>query len=178
MISTGFNLKQLRMIANEIRESLQKISSVLNKHEVEFIIVGGVAVGYHGYRRISGISLYKPEMKTDLDFWYKPTQTNFANLVKALTELGVPNESLDKIVFDPKKTFLKIPHSSFHTDFLPVMLGLDSYSECKANSSNEILDGNSLYILSYEDLIKNKLAVGRGADKDDIKELDKIKKRI
>ncbi len=165
------------MIANEIRESLQKISFLLNKYEVEFIVVGGVAVGYHGYRRISGISMYKPEMKTDLDFWYKPTVSNFVNLVKALSELGVPNESLDKIIFDPKKTFLKIPHSNFHTDFLPQMLGLDSFSECKANSSKEIVDGNTLYILGYDDLIKNKIMVGRTIDTEDIKELDKLKKK-
>jgi hypothetical protein len=164
------------MIANEVRESLHKVSSLLNKHEVEFIVVGGVAVGYHGYRRISGTSMYKPEMKTDLDFWYKPTISNFVNLVKALRELGVPNESLDKIVFDPKKTFLKIPHFNFHTDFLPQMLGLESFSECKKNSSKEVLDDNALYILSYDDLIKNKIAVGRNIDKEDIKELDRIKR--
>jgi hypothetical protein len=121
--------------------------------------------------------MYKPEMKTDLDFWYKPTLSNFLNLVKALKDLGVQTESLDKVVFDPKKTFLKIPHSNFHTDFLPQMLGLDSYSVCKTNSSGEILDGNTLYILSYDDLIKNKLAVGRNIDKEDIAELDNIKRK-
>jgi hypothetical protein len=36
------------MIANEIRESLQKVASLLNKNGVDFIVVGGVAVGYHG----------------------------------------------------------------------------------------------------------------------------------
>jgi hypothetical protein len=164
------------MIANEIRESIQKVCSILNKHEVEFIIVGGAAVGYHGYRRISGPSMYKPEIKTDLDFWYKPTTENFSKLVKALRDLEVNIDSLEKIIFDPKKTFLKIPHSNFHTDFLPQMLGLESFSECKKNSSKEVLDDNVLHILSYDDLIKNKMVVGRTIDKEDIKELDKIKK--
>jgi predicted nucleotidyltransferase len=164
------------MIANEVRESLQKVCSVLNKNKVEYIVVGGVAVGYHGYRRISGISTYKPEMKTDLDFWYKPTIENFTNLVRALENLEVKNESLKKIVFDPKKTFLKIPHSNFHTDFLPTMLGLESFQESKKNAAKETLDGNDLHILSYDDLIKNKMAVGRNIDKEDIKELGKVKK--
>lgn len=165
------------MISNEIRESLQKVCSILTKHNVEFIVVGGVAVGYHGYRRVSGITLHKPEIKTDLDFWYKPSLQNFENLVKALIALGVKPELLNKIVFDPKKTFLKIPHPTFHIDFLPQMLGLESYSEAKKNAAKEILDGNELHILGYNDLIKNKLAVGRNIDHDDITELDKIKKK-
>ncbi|MCX8490214.1 MAG: hypothetical protein ORN54_04025 [Cyclobacteriaceae bacterium] len=164
------------MIANEVRELLHRVSSLLNKHEVEFIVVGGVAVGYHGYRRISGVSTYKPEMKTDLDFWYNPTISNFTNLIEALRELGVSIEALDKVIFDPNKTFLKIPHSTFHTDFLPQMLGLESFSDCRRNSSKEILDDNAIYILGYEDLIKNKIAVGRIIDRVDIKELDKIKR--
>jgi predicted nucleotidyltransferase len=165
------------MIANEVRESLHKVCSVLNRNKVEYIIVGGVAVGYHGYRRISGISMYKPEMKTDLDFWYKPTIENFTNLVKALEDLQVKKDSLKKIVFDPKKTFLKIPHSNFHTDFLPTMLRLESFQESKRNATKETLDGNDLYILGYDDLIKNKMAVGRNIDKEDIKELGKLKKK-
>lgn len=115
-------------------------------------------------------------MKTDLDFWHKPSVDNFTNLIKALEDLGVKNESLNKIVFDPKKTFLKIPHSNFHTDFLPTMMGLDSFQESKRNATKETLDGNDLHILSYDDLIKNKMAVGRNIDKEDIKELDKLKK--
>ncbi|HAQ39085.1 MAG TPA: hypothetical protein DCQ58_11305 [Saprospirales bacterium] len=165
------------MIANEVRESLQQVCAVLNKHKVEYLVVGGVAVGYHGYRRISGITTIKPELKTDLDFWYKPTITNFTNLLAALRELRVKDESLNKIVFDPKKTFLKIPHPSFHTDFLPQMKGLESFAESKLRSSKEILDGNQLYILSYEDLIKNKIAVGRSIDQEDINQLNKIKKK-
>jgi len=165
------------MISNEIRESLQKVCFVLNKHQVDYLVVGGVAVGYHGYRRISGITFYKPEFKTDLDFWYKPTIDNFTRLVGALTELGVDTESLDTIIFDPEKTFLKIPHELFHTDFLPQMKGLDSFAESKRNSSKEELDGNELYILSYNDLVKNKLAVGREIDYNDIQELKRIKNK-
>lgn len=164
------------MITNQIRESLQKVCFALNKNNVEYIVVGGVAVGYHGYQRISGLSMHKQEIKTDLDFWYNPTIGNFTNLIKALQYLQVKNDSLQKIIFDPKKTFLKIPHSNFHTDFLPQMIGLDSFSECKRNASKEVLDGNTLYILGYDDLIKNKMAVGRNIDKEDIKALNKSKR--
>jgi hypothetical protein len=51
------------MITNEIRETLQKVCSVLNKHKVDYLIVGGVAVGFHGYQRLSIISNQRPELK-------------------------------------------------------------------------------------------------------------------
>jgi predicted nucleotidyltransferase len=159
------------MITNEIREVLQKVCSALNKQGVEYLIVGGVAVGYHGYRRISGITVHRPEVKTDLDFWYKPTTTNFVNLVKALKELNVDAPTLDKIIFNPQKTFLKIPHNTFHTDFLPQMKGLKSFEESKKNATEEYIDGNMIHILSYDDLIQNKISVGRDIDKDDIENL-------
>lgn len=65
------------MINNEIRETLQKVCSALNKHSVEFMVVGGVAVGYYGYIRLSATKGHNQEIKADLDFWYKPTNENY-----------------------------------------------------------------------------------------------------
>jgi hypothetical protein len=154
------------------RDSLRKVCSVLNQYHVDYIIVGGIATGYHGFQRISGIVDSRPELKVDLDFWYKPTLSNFANLTAAL---GVDKNSLDAIIFNPEKTFLKIPHGTFHTDFLPTMVGLDSYSESKVNAAKETIDKNPIFILSYSDLIKNKELINRLMDREDVKELKKRK---
>jgi hypothetical protein len=141
------------------------------------MIVGGTAVGYYGYIRVSAIASQRPELKTDLDFWYKPTTENFIHLCTSLEELGVSKESLDKIIFDPLKTFLKIPHGHFHTDFLPEMKGLASYNDSKKNATRLELDGNELYIIGYNDLLLNKKAVSREIDSSDITELKKRNKR-
>ena len=95
------------MINNSIREALQKICAALNKHNVDFIIVGGIAVGFYAYQRFSAISIARPEMKTDLDFWYNPTVENYLNLLKALREIAVDTSKLEDIVFDPKKNVFK-----------------------------------------------------------------------
>src|SRR6267142_7081213 len=128
------HLKIKKMISNEIREALQRVCTSLNRHKVDCMLIGGVAVGFYGYQRISGISMFKPELKTDLDFWYNPTNENYLNLLKALEELEVDTSDLEKIVFDPQKTFLKIPKEKFHIDFLPRMEGLPSYSDCRKNA--------------------------------------------
>ena len=91
-----------------MREALQQVAASLNRNEVDYMLIGGVAVSFYGYQRGTMITFVKPEMKTDLDFWYKPTNENFVKLVKALGELEVDTSNLEKIIFDPKKTFLKI----------------------------------------------------------------------
>jgi hypothetical protein len=158
---------------NEVRKDLMLVCAALNKHHVDYLIIGGIAVGYHGYRRISGISVYRPEIKNDFDFWYNPTTENFHLLTKALADLGVSKESLDNIVFDPKKTFLKIPHDKFHTDFLPQMIGVESFKQCKSRAVKDSLDGTELYVIGYDDLMANKLALNRPIDRDDINHLKK-----
>jgi len=164
------------MISNEIRNHLVSVCSALNKHEVNCMLIGGTAVGFYGYQRVSGISLLKPEIKNDLDFWYNPTIENFTNIVKALRQLKIDTSSLEKIIFDPQKTYLKIPFEKFHLDFLPQMKGLTSYSDSKKNSKKEIVDGNEVFIIGLSDLIANKIATDRDIDQDDLNFLREIQK--
>jgi predicted nucleotidyltransferase len=160
------------MISNEVRQSLQLVCSALNKNNVEYLVVGGTAVAFYGYQRISGIFLPdKPEIKIDLDFWYNPTIENFLHLLNALADLEIEVSDLREIIFDPHKTYLKIPHSSFHIDFLPQMKGLSSFKDCKAKSTRVELDGNDFYVISKEDLRINKSAVSRDSDKKDLDSL-------
>lgn len=80
---------------SNIREALKKICELLNKHDVEYILIGGVAVGFHGF----------PRSTADIDFWYKPTDDNFVRILKALTDFGVDTSSLNDLVFDRDKPF-------------------------------------------------------------------------
>ncbi len=164
------------MISNEIRDSLKKVCEALNKNNVDCLLIGGTAVGFYGYQRISGISAFKPEMKSDLDFWYNPVTENFINILKSLSELGIDTSELEKAIFDPDRTFLKIPMKKFHLDFLPRMEGLPSYLKCRKNARKEILDGNDLFVISLNDLIANKKALTRGIDKDDLENLSNFQK--
>ena len=165
------------MISNEIREILALTCSALNKYDVEYMLIGGTAVGFYGYQRISGG--YAPgfnDLKHDLDFWYNPTTGNYYNLVQALKDLDIETESLENLIFDPKRTYLKIPHKGFKTEFLPQMSGLDSFSGSIKTAKKVNIDNNDILIIGYDDLIKNKKAVNRTIDKTDIIMLDKLNK--
>ncbi|HEY8511687.1 MAG TPA: nucleotidyltransferase [Cyclobacteriaceae bacterium] len=161
-------------MSNELRESLRKLCEALNQNNVQCMLVGGVAVGFYGYERQSMVKdLGRPELVHDIDFWYNPTITNFTNLVQALKTLGVDTESLSDYVFDPNKTFLRIPFGTFRAEFLPNMPGLESFATCFKRAKRIKFDGNELVIIGYDDLIVNKKTLGRDVDRQDIEQLQK-----
>jgi hypothetical protein len=77
------------MIDSEVRQYLIRVCTVLNNHDVDYIIVGGAAVSHYGYSRPSGIGHYHKELKIDLDFWYNPTTENYQKILKAIRDLDV-----------------------------------------------------------------------------------------
>ena len=62
-----------------MKETLLSVCALLNKHEVEYMVIGGVAVIYHGYTRAT----------SDIDFWYKPSLENFHKIIAAYREYGI-----------------------------------------------------------------------------------------
>lgn len=64
-----------------------ELLKVLLKHEVNFLLVGGVAVNFYGYSRPTG----------DLDVWLEPTNTNKTKLINSLKEIGILAEDIELI---------------------------------------------------------------------------------
>lgn len=149
-----------------MKEVLVSICSLLNKHKVDYLVIGGVAVIFHGYTRATA----------DLDLWYKPSLNNFHKIIKAFKEYGIDVSDLEDAVFDPKKTFLRFPTAGFKTELLPSLAGDMSFDEAKEKSENLELDGVNVPIIGYDDLIKNKTLTNRLKDQADIEELAKRKK--
>jgi hypothetical protein len=53
------------MITGEARQHLVRVCGTLNKFDVNYIVVGGAAVNYYGYHRLSVVT-YHPELKVDI----------------------------------------------------------------------------------------------------------------
>jgi hypothetical protein len=91
---------------NDLAERILSVYRVLNRHSVEYLIVGGTAVALHGYFRhslnLASIITDKP----DLDFWYNPTYENYFKLLNALEELEQDvTEFKEEESPNPKKSF-------------------------------------------------------------------------
>jgi len=74
---------------NSFIECVETVCNTLNKHSVEYLIVGGTAVALHGHYRPSSTPSGEYAEKHDLDIWYNPSYENYYRVLDALKELGV-----------------------------------------------------------------------------------------
>jgi predicted nucleotidyltransferase len=148
---------------------------ILNKHNVEYLIVGGTAVAIHGYARLSMASDGSILGKHDLDFWYNPTYENYFNLLKALKDIGFESDFIDEKDPDPNKSFFKYEFDEYKLDFLPNIIGVKKFNKSYKNRYVITLDGIELSFISYDDLITTKEHSKRDKDKIDIEMLRKKK---
>lgn len=66
-------------MANTLNADFADFILALNQEKVEYLLVGGYAVIFHGYNRTTG----------DLDIWINPTPDNYNKLVKAFSVFGM-----------------------------------------------------------------------------------------
>ena len=161
---------------------LIKLCSALNLHEVKYMIVGGTAVGFYEYTRLSHPSMGRTEIKTDIDIWYQSTYTNRLRIVEALKTLDFIYSENDRhemgLFSDPQwDDMLMIEQPNFKLDFIPYSTGLE-FNTSIQNAKTIELAGVKMPFIGFEDLIKSKTLVNRpGIDDRDVSELQKIRKR-
>ena len=163
---------------NSITTNILKVCTTLNKHNVEYLIVGGTAVAFHGYFRWSNDHSGAPAAKYDLDIWYNPTYTNYFKLLDTLEDLGQDVSGFrQEQTPNPKSSFFKLEMEKFTLDFLPKLKGLSRFG--LSFDKKEIINFNGIDILviSFDDLILDKEANARPKDLIDIKHLLAKKKR-
>lgn len=150
------------MTRNIFNQDFKDFLQALNRHEVEYVIVGGYAVILHGYTRTTG----------DLDIWVRKNVDNYTKLVHAFATFGMPtfdmtkenfieNEALDVFTFGVPPVCIEL---------ITNIKGL-SFEEAFKNTIGKEIDDIPIKMLSLEDLIKAKRAAGRSKDRDDIEHL-------
>ena len=156
-------------------ENILKVCEVLKKHDVEYLIVGGTALAFHGYYRMSTMPNGLPATKHDFDFWYNPSYENYFKLLNALEEIGINVTKFKQEQSpNPKKSFFTHEFEEFKIDFLPEILGLDKFGSSFSTNTTSVVRGIEIYILSKMDLIKSKETAARKKDKDDINDLREL----
>ena len=132
---------------------------------VDFLLIGGYAVIYHGYVRYTG----------DMDVWLGPTNSNKERFIKAMSKLDINPDDLDHI---RSMDFAGIIVFHFgnppeRLDFLTRMVGID-FDKAYERKVFLTLQNRNVPVLHLDDLIVNKILSGRPKDKADVDELQKI----
>lgn len=144
----------------------RRVVATLNRHEVAFIVVGGLAAVAHG----------SPLPTEDIDIAPQRSAENFERLADALRELGARlrvSEDLDGVPFPISSAFLTAqPHRlNLVTDAGDLDLTItpsgfpNGYDDLLAGSVVvDLGDGSPTRIASLVDVITSKRAAGRAKD--------------
>ncbi len=144
----------------ELHPDFKDFLRLLNLHAVEYLLVGGYAVGYYGYPRATG----------DLDIWIAIDPVNAMKAIAALIDFGIPEKSLSHDLFLEKDKVIRMGVPPVRIELITGASGI-RFDECYPNRQVTMIDGIPTNVISLEDLRKNKLAAGRHKDLDDLDHL-------
>lgn len=143
-------------LTRDFKEFLQ----CLNDHGVRFLVIGGHAVGFHGY----------PRATADLDVWVDLNPKNAELLVQALVEFGFNVPALRKEMFLPRDRIIRL---GIAPNRIEILTGIDgiTFTEAYPNRIKAETEGVVVSYISLPDLKKNKKASGRSKDLNDLENL-------
>lgn len=133
---------------------------MLNEHEVEYLLVGGYAVGYHGYPRYTG----------DIEFRISVSPTNAERMVRVMRAFGVGSPELTPDFFLNEKLILRIGVEPYRLKVTTRIDGVE-FSDCYARKVITEIGGVQVNLISLDDLKRNKQASGRLKDLADLENL-------
>ena len=142
------------ILPRDFKEFLQ----LLNSHRVEYLMIGGYAVGFYGY----------PRATADMDVWVNANSENAKKLVEVLKEFGFGEVEAD--VFQKEKQIIRMGTPPLRIELLTSISGV-RFGECYGRRSNAEVDGVEVSLIGLEDLKMNKAASGRYKDMDDLEHL-------
>lgn len=148
----------------ELPDTFKELFESLNKHKVRYLLIGGYAVGMHGYSRAT----------EDIDVFVAREEDNAKRIVEALTEFGLGGPSLKTEIFTRDNSLVVMGVAPLAVDILNYLKSVDFDS---AFEKRKIVtcEGVEINVISYDDLIRNKIAVGRHKDLSDVEYLNRIK---
>lgn len=144
------------MLSQDFKEFVE----LLNKHKVPYLIVGGYAVGVHGYPRFTG----------DLDVWINPDEKTAKLMVQIMKEFGFGSFGLSESDFLTKENIIQLGYPPFRIDVLTTIDGVE-FVDCYPNRVVIEDEDVPVNFISLKDLRKNKESTGRRRDLDDLDNL-------
>jgi hypothetical protein len=138
----------------------------MNSHEVNYVIVGGHAVAYHGYPRFTG----------DIDFFVKPSPENALRLIAVLHSFGFLDVAGVEAALVEVGKVIQLGRPPNRIDLLTGISGVD-FDQAFEDSVATDIDGIPVRIIGLESLLKNKAASGRPKDQLDLDQLKKAQGR-
>src|SRR3990170_240151 len=133
---------------------------LLDANGVEYLLIGGYAVAYHGY----------PRATEDIDIWIASDPENARHIISALKEFGFDVPELNPDLFLKPDSIVRLGVPPLRIELSTTISGV-AFADCYMARVTEVIDGIKVNIINLVDLKKNKKASGRFRDLDDLERL-------
>jgi predicted nucleotidyltransferase len=133
---------------------------LLNSRRIEYLLIGGYAVGYYGY----------PRATADMDIWIAVSKENARKVTEAIKDFGMNAPALSEGIFLEPGKIIRMGYPPIRIEVLTEISGVN-FKRCYARRKEIKIDGIKVKMISLGDLLKNKKASGRHKDLNDLENL-------
>lgn len=155
---------------NRFPEIFSSFINSLNNHGVEYLLIGGFAVGAYGFIRSTG----------DLDIFFNAVQENADKAVRACIEFGIEARDVKSEMFLVEK-MIGIGEPPLRIEIIKKLDSVD-FKFAYQRAETRILDGIEFKVISLDDLILlKKVAINdrnKENDREDLYFLQRLKENI
>ncbi len=148
------------MVTTQFPPDFKEFLKLLHSHHVEYLLIGGYAVGYFGY----------PRATADIDIWIAVHPTNAQKMCTVLQAFGMSAPTLTPALFLETEKIIRMGVPPLRIEVLTSISGV-SFADCYQRREAAMIDGIPITIINLEDLKRNKQASGRHKDLDDLDHL-------
>jgi len=144
----------------EVPLDFKEFLKLLNEKGVRYLLIGGYAVGYHGY----------PRATNDMDVWIAIHRDNAQKIVDVLREFGFDHPDLTPELFLQENKIIRMGNPPMRLEISTGISGVE-FEECYTSRIVDTLDGVQVNIIDLTHLKANKKAAGRLKDLADLENL-------
>ena len=144
----------------EIERDFKELLTLLNYHNVKYIVVGAYALAYHGAPRFTG----------DLDIFVQPDPENARRLIAALSDFGFGSVGLTEGDFTKSNQVVQLGVPPVRIDLITSISGV-TWNDAFSGSVAADLDDVPVRFIGRNHFVINKRAIGRKKDLADLEAL-------
>lgn len=141
----------------DIYREFQELFKSLNGHGVEYVIVGGYAMGHYGV----------PRTTQDMDILLHASPDHAPKIIAALEDFGFGGTGLTEADFQEPRFFFRLGRVPVQVDLLTTISGV-SWDDAWANRSPGRYGDVPVQYIGRAEFIRNKLTAGRPEDIGDV----------
>ena len=145
----------------EIYRDFRELLESFNAQKVEYVIVGGYALAYHG----------APRYTRDIDLYVRPTEANSHRIMAALEAFGFGQAGLTADDFQKPGQIVQLGYPPVRVDLITSIEGV-SWEQVAAGKSMGEYGGEPVPFIGRAEFIANKKAAGRLQDLADAERIE------